>query len=270
MTDRHHPMYPSHIYPSQWSGANSSAYSSTTGNFPPMSYSSSSNPSAPFASTNAQTGAVSYSSAYYHTTSPYSPVGSPTSASSQPMYHSTNQSLPPPRPSHTHSHSHSHSHSHPHSHSQSHSASNARPRSHSQSHPYLPSPSSGHPSAVAHQLQGSQYQPQIPFAQTISIPAQYPASPSRPFSCDMCALSFNRAHDLSRHRQTHTGEKPFMCNGGCGKSFTRSVLIECYCIPNPTPLDRRDALKRHQVWSETLNLCFVTHQISACQTVREN
>ena len=60
--------------------------------------------------------------------------------------------------------------------------------------------------------------------------SQFPASPPRPFACDMCALSFNRQHDLKRHRDTHTGEKPFFCNGGCGKTFTR-----------------KDALKRDQV-----------------------
>ncbi|KAF9653196.1 hypothetical protein BDM02DRAFT_3088032 [Thelephora ganbajun] len=58
---------------------------------------------------------------------------------------------------------------------------------------------------------------------------QYPASPPRPFACDMCALSFNRQHDLKRHRDTHSGDKPFLCES-CGKTFTR-----------------KDALKRHQV-----------------------
>ena len=66
--------------------------------------------------------------------------------------------------------------------------------------------------------------------QSISISPQFPSSPSRPFSCDLCTLSFNRQHDLKRHRETHTGEKPYLCNGGCGKTFTR-----------------KDALKRHQV-----------------------
>lgn len=71
----------------------------------------------------------------------------------------------------------------------------------------------------------SQYVPQSP----IDGSMQYPASPPRPFACDMCALSFNRQHDLKRHRDTHTGDKPFLCES-CGKTFTR-----------------KDALKRHQV-----------------------
>ena len=67
------------------------------------------------------------------------------------------------------------------------------------------------------------------YAQRVDV-SLYPASPPRPFACDMCALSFNRQHDLKRHRDTHPSEKAFLCNGGCGKTFTR-----------------KDALKRHQV-----------------------
>lgn len=33
-----------------------------------------------------------------------------------------------------------------------------------------------------------------------SSSAMYPASPKRPHSCDQCALSFDRSHDLKRHR----------------------------------------------------------------------
>lgn len=93
-----------------------------------------------------------------------------------------------------------------------------------------PSPPPPHPAqlaAVSPHYPNSYPAPQYAYMDAAS---QYPASPQRPFSCDMCALSFNRQHDLKRHRDTHTGEKPFVCNGGCGKTFTR-----------------KDALKRHQV-----------------------
>lgn len=69
----------------------------------------------------------------------------------------------------------------------------------------------------------------IEMPQTISI-SDSTSSSQRPFCCDLCTLSFNRQHDFKRHRETHTGEKPFLCNGGCGKAFTR-----------------KDALKRHRV-----------------------
>lgn len=101
-----------------------------------------------------------------------------------------------------------------------------RVRSNSQAYNRLPSPPNTL-SSPPHQYQ------EIPIPhhhQTIGLSSDYPTSPSRPFACDLCALSFNRQHDLKRHRETHSGEKPYLCNGGCGKTFTR-----------------KDALKRHQV-----------------------
>ncbi|KAI9760575.1 MAG: hypothetical protein M4579_001544 [Chaenotheca gracillima] len=49
----------------------------------------------------------------------------------------------------------------------------------------------------------------------------------RPFKCDVCPQSFNRNHDLKRHKRIHLAVKPFPC-GHCDKSFSR-----------------KDALKRH-------------------------
>lgn len=108
-----------------------------------------------------------------------------------------------------------------------------RPISQADMHQYV-APSASPPSHMVTTASRSptQYHPQMAgYPQPLSM--QYPASPNRPFSCDMCALSFNRQHDLKRHRETHSGEKPFLCNGGCGKMFTR-----------------KDALKRHQVSNE--------------------
>ncbi|GHJ89072.1 hypothetical protein NliqN6_5474 [Naganishia liquefaciens] len=49
----------------------------------------------------------------------------------------------------------------------------------------------------------------------------------RPHKCDQCTQSFNRNHDLKRHKRIHLDVKPFACNA-CQKQFSR-----------------RDALKRH-------------------------
>lgn len=53
------------------------------------------------------------------------------------------------------------------------------------------------------------------------------ATNERPFKCDQCPQSFNRNHDLKRHKRIHLAVKPFPC-GHCDKSFSR-----------------KDALKRH-------------------------
>ncbi|KAH8107913.1 hypothetical protein BXZ70DRAFT_903334 [Cristinia sonorae] len=171
----------------------------------------------------AQPGMVDYQRPYSHDRS------SSVSAMPQTSYQVVDrQGIPLPIPS---GRPHGRSPPHPHSHSPSQSYS---PRSHSHmQHPYAtPSPysqGSPHQSSMT-SLQAAQYPPQVAFSQQGDPNSQYPASPQRPFSCDMCALSFNRQHDLKRHRDTHTGEKPFLCNGGCGKTFTR-----------------KDALKRHQL-----------------------
>ncbi|KAL7412001.1 hypothetical protein BDY24DRAFT_334114, partial [Mrakia frigida] len=47
------------------------------------------------------------------------------------------------------------------------------------------------------------------------------------FKCDQCAQSFNRNHDLKRHKRIHLDLKPFKC-AKCDKSFSR-----------------KDALRRH-------------------------
>ncbi|KAE8355736.1 hypothetical protein BDV28DRAFT_27750 [Aspergillus coremiiformis] len=62
--------------------------------------------------------------------------------------------------------------------------------------------------------------------------APHPGHPSgptndRPFKCDQCPQSFNRNHDLKRHKRIHLSVKPFPCIH-CDKSFSR-----------------KDALKRH-------------------------
>ncbi|KAH7037378.1 uncharacterized protein B0I36DRAFT_359086 [Microdochium trichocladiopsis] len=58
---------------------------------------------------------------------------------------------------------------------------------------------------------------------------QPPPQQDRPFKCDTCPQSFNRNHDLKRHKRIHLAVKPFPCLH-CEKSFSR-----------------KDALKRHRL-----------------------
>jgi len=47
----------------------------------------------------------------------------------------------------------------------------------------------------------------------------------RPFKCDQCIQSFNRNHDLKRHKRIHLAVKPFPC-GHCDKSFSRKDALK--------------------------------------------
>jgi uncharacterized Zn-finger protein len=47
----------------------------------------------------------------------------------------------------------------------------------------------------------------------------------RPFKCDECPQSFNRNHDLKRHKRIHLAVKPFPC-AHCDKSFSRKDALK--------------------------------------------
>lgn len=67
---------------------------------------------------------------------------------------------------------------------------------------------------------------------TAAMMHQYHTHPShsspqndRPFRCDQCPQSFNRNHDLKRHKRIHLAVKPFPC-GHCDKSFSRKDALK--------------------------------------------
>ena len=61
-------------------------------------------------------------------------------------------------------------------------------------------------------------------------PHQQPASTDRPFKCDQCPQSFNRNHDLKRHKRIHLAVKPFPCTH-CDKSFSRKDALKVRQAP---------------------------------------
>jgi uncharacterized Zn-finger protein len=170
--------------------------------------------------------ASSYSSTY-----PYGATNAPPSGmAAQQNYHSAARHSPYQSPVSSAQHSHNVSPSSlPYPSPNGMSSSDSRPGYTHNRSLSLPQQSYSSPSMSSNHAYDTRDAPH-PHAMPSANQMQYPASPQRPFACDMCALSFNRQHDLKRHRETHSGEKPFLCNGGCGKTFTR-----------------KDALKRHQV-----------------------
>lgn len=51
----------------------------------------------------------------------------------------------------------------------------------------------------------------------------------RPYKCDQCPQSFNRNHDLKRHKRIHLAVKPFPCSN-CEKSFSRKDALKVRII----------------------------------------
>jgi len=78
-------------------------------------------------------------------------------------------------------------------------------------HPMMPGFNSGHAAAMPHFMGHPQH--------------QQPTTNDRPFKCDQCPQSFNRNHDLKRHKRIHLAVKPFPCNH-CDKSFSRKDALK--------------------------------------------
>ena len=163
----------------------------------------------------------------------------PQSQTSHDLY-STHSSLPPPTPSHSYYSQSSHfanSPNAPHALSMSSSqtpssigrvlTSPAFPH-HPPIHPAPPPPHIG--------LQ------RFPLAHMGSMPVHYPGmmglhpgmpQQERPFKCDQCPQSFNRNHDLKRHKRIHLAVKPFPCDN-CEKSFSRKDALK---VGRPSLID---------------------------------
>ncbi len=76
----------------------------------------------------------------------------------------------------------------------------------------MPSYNSGHAAQLQQQMYGTQ---------------QQTPHNERPFKCDQCPQSFNRNHDLKRHKRIHLAVKPFPC-GYCDKSFSRKDALKVW------------------------------------------
>jgi hypothetical protein len=63
----------------------------------------------------------------------------------------------------------------------------------------------------------------------------------RALKCDQCPQSFNRNHDLKRHKRIHLAVKPFPC-GNCEKSYSRKDALQvCTLFDLIRRLEARDS-----------------------------
>ncbi|CAH2043264.1 unnamed protein product, partial [Iphiclides podalirius] len=103
---------------------------------------------------------------------------------------------------------------------------------------------------------------------SISDSAANDSQDGRPHVCDVCDLRFQRSSHLSRHRLTHTGERPFTC-GGCGRSFARSDKLRVHtkiCEREDPTVDMANevtTIKRENTGSEVMSgMVRTTHRES--------
>ncbi|XP_026321211.1 zinc finger and BTB domain-containing protein 17-like isoform X2 [Hyposmocoma kahamanoa] len=100
---------------------------------------------------------------------------------------------------------------------------------------------------------------------SISDSAANDSHEGRPHVCDVCDLRFQRSSHLSRHRLTHTGERPFTC-GGCGRSFARSDKLRVHtkiCEKEDPTVDMNETSTKRENNSEVMSgMVRTTHRES--------
>lgn len=69
---------------------------------------------------------------------------------------------------------------------------------------------------------------------SIKVRVPGPAPGLGSVQCGDCGAVFSRAEHLTRHKRSHTNERPFSCSD-CGKSFSRVWVASSRCFPTICP-----------------------------------